>query len=179
MSNLVFQLVFATLAVALVAAALIVRRRRAAARPPEMLPEEQPEAEAPVRRRQFQSFVAQEQQAEATEVPPAVPEAATQPLPEPANESGLSPESDLSPEPDLSEAVMGRLEAAFEALQAGEITLGAYRERIEAEEAVLDRRIAALGSRAGEPELDAALAARESVRWCLGWADEQAGSVSG
>lgn len=210
MSYLVFQLMFAALAVALaVVAALIVRevrKRRAVDRPSEEHAEtEAPQprkvglgrraaspapAEAPARRRQLQSFVEQERQAEGMEAPPIAPEAAAQPLPEPANETGLedtpdsgpepdlASESDLGPEPDLDRAVMGRLEAAFEALQAGEITLDAYRERIEAEEAALDRRIATLGSSAGEPELDAALAARESVRWCLGWADEQAGGIS-
>lgn len=214
MSYLVFQLMFAALAVALaVVAALIVRevrKRRAVDRPTEKNGEERAGAEAPqprkvglgrkaaspapaevpARRRQLQSFVEQERQAEGMEAPPIAPEAAAQPLPEPANETGLedapdsgpepdlASESDLGPEPDLDRAVMGRLEAAFEALQAGEITLDAYRERIEAEEAALDRRIATLGSSAGEPELDAALAARESVRWCLGWADEQAGGIS-
>jgi len=97
--------------------------------------------------------------------PAAVAEAEAEPADEPADTAGS----------DYGQVVLDRLEQAFEALQAGEIALPAYRARVAAEEAEVEQRIAVLQKDVESDELDAALAARESVRWCLNWADEQAG----
>ncbi|HEX8055531.1 MAG TPA: hypothetical protein VF481_02620, partial [Novosphingobium sp.] len=61
----------------------------------------------------------------------------------------------------------------------GEISLADYRQRIEAEHAAVEARIAALQPAGESAELDAALAAQESVQWCLDWAEEQAGAEQG
>jgi hypothetical protein len=87
--------------------------------------------------------------------------------------------SEAGSEADYGQAVLDRLEEAFEALQAGEIALEAYRTRVLAEQAAVEARIAVLQTDVESDELDAALAAQESVRWCLDWADEQAGPQEG
>ena len=224
MSFMVFQLLFALVALALVVIAVIVVRQLAAkrrlgeqassepelpgaaeARAPKLrmglgrkAPEPEPEAEeeAPVRRRQLHSFAEAERtaaEADAVVLPvlePVVePEAEPAPAPEPVLEASFAPEAEAEPEEehsaefeaehttyealDYGEAVMGRLEEAFEDLQAGDITLDAYRQRMQSERAAVEARIAALQPAGDSAELDAAQAAHDSVLWCLDWAEEQ------
>lgn len=180
MSFFMFQLIFAGLAIVLlVVGGLIVRelRRRSAspkarptptkaARPRKpraarTAPEPEPESPPPPRRRQLQSFVENERSEQAEADGPA-----------PATEAPPAP-----PEADYSQAVLARLEAAFDRLQAGELALDDYRDRLLGEQAAIEERIALLhdggDDSGGGAELEAALAARESVRWCLDWVDEQ------
>lgn len=151
---------------------------------------------APTRRRQLQSFVdtewdtPPEPMPEATAAPQSGPEpepepfaplvadftpVAAEPFAEPLPPAPVEAESEHVPAalPDYDQAVLGRLEEAFEALQAGEITLDTYRERILAEEAAVDRRVAMLEAEGDSADLQAALVAQESVRWCLDWANDQ------
>ncbi len=165
--------------------------RKAPKPEPELTPDEPP----PPRRRQLHSFAEAERNAageiEAEWAAPAAKPALTPmgmtpaeitPEAEPEPEADLAPEptpapiptSFVPPEPDYSQAVMNRLEEAFEALQEGEITLPVYRERLLGEDEAVGHRIAVLQSAGDSEELDAAIAARGSVRWCLDWADEQA-----
>lgn len=147
--------------------------------------EAEPAEPAPPRRRQLKTFA----DAERVLVEPgllAEPIAPTEAAPPPEPEQEPEPAAVAEAEPaddepadtagsDYGQIVLDRLEQAFEALQAGEITLPTYRARVVAEEAEVEQRIAALQKDVESDELDAALAARESVRWCLNWADEQAG----
>lgn len=195
MSFVIFQVVFAALAMALLAVIVLiareVRARRAARREkasgdveaavpgprpagigrkaaPAADPASDPAEPARPRRRQLQSFVEQERGIEPEPLPHA-------PVLQPEAPAELP--ADPEPDGDLGQTVLARLEQAFDALEAGTIALGTYRERVREEEAALEARIAALGPDASGPELEAALAARESVRWCLNWADEvEAGS---
>jgi hypothetical protein len=178
MSFVILQLGLAALAVALVVVAVVIvremRRRRGPqvpkpareARAPLLRkapPEPEPEEAAPPRRRQLHAIVEQ-----------ARSEGASESAPPPANDTGAEAADHAAGEPDdYAQAVLGRLERAFEALQAGEITLDTYRARVLAEESAVDRRVAELEGEYESDELDAALAARESARWCLDWADEQ------
>lgn len=175
MSFFMLQLIFAGLVVVLlVVAALIVRQLRnppaasekapKAARPRKLRParaaaepEPEPESPPPPRRRQLRSFVENErdEQAEAELPPPAV-------------EPPAAP-----PAADYAQEVLGRLEAAFDELQAGEMALDDYRGRLLSEQAAVEERLVLLHDGDDDAELEAALAARESVRWCLDWADEQ------
>jgi hypothetical protein len=218
MSFMVFQLLFALVALALVVIAVIVVRQLAAKRrlgeqalsEPELpgaaeakapklrmglgrkAPEPEPEAEeaAPPRRRQLHSFAeAERTAAEADAVVLPVLEPAVEPEAEPVLEASFAPAAEAEPEAehsaefeaehmtdealDYGEAVMGRLEEAFEDLQAGDITLDAYRQRMQSERAAVEARIAALQPAGDSAELDAAQAAHESVLWCLDWAEEQ------
>ena len=205
MSFFVFKLIFAVIALALlVVAGFIVRNHRrgrqavnpATARPPEpkaarlkmpslakKAPDPAPEEPATPRRRQLHSFAeAEKTAAEEAAAPQAEPlaeiesdaaePAVPQPIDEPADEGYDFTDHYAD---DYAQAVLGRLEQAFEALQAGEMALPAYRERVRAEQVAVEQRIAALEREIESDELDAALAARESVRWCLDWADAQAG----
>jgi hypothetical protein len=146
--------------------------------------EAEPAEPAAPRRRQLKTFA----DAERVLVEPGllaepIAPAEKAPPPEPEQEPAAVAEVEAEPadEPadtadgDYGQVVLDRLEQAFEALQAGEITLSTYRARVVAEEAEVEQRIAALQKDVESDELDAALAARESVRWCLNWADEQAG----
>lgn len=228
MSFMVFQLLFAVLALGLlVVAGLIVRqivRKRPSAqaaielappseaepRAPKLRmpslrkqaaePDPEPEAPLPVRRRQLNSFAEAERsaaEADAVVLPvpvcepditeptsngpdlPAEPETAFETAPKPAGESAPEVEATTEQALDYGEAVLGRLEEAFEDLQDEEISLGTYRERVLAEQAAVERRIAALQPGGDSADLDAALVARESVRWCLDWAEEQVGVQQG
>lgn len=230
MSFLVFQLIFAAVALALVAVVVLLVRQFVARRQareagvgevqPAFVAEPQPRfglgrkaaepepeavADAPpvARRRQLHSFAEAERvaaEADAVALPVLEPEmkaepafeaepitqiaveevpleqAATEPMAEP--EEAPSTELDAGDMTDAaldySEAVLGRLEEAFESLQGGELTLAAYRQRVEAEHAAVEARISALQHAGESADLDAALAAQESVQWCLDWAEEQA-----
>lgn len=229
MSFMVFQLLFAVVAVALVVVAVLIVRQLAAKRqsseslpsefaaseipsPPlaepqapklripglgRKAPEREPEADEPLppRRRQLHSFAEAERnaaEADAVVLPVLEPEAEAEPEVEPEQmaQTDLAPQFEAEPEEapaaeleaehmtdealDYSEAVLGRLEEAFEELQGGEITLATYRERMQAEQAAVEARVAALQPGGESAELDAALAARDSVLWCLDWAEEQA-----
>jgi hypothetical protein len=90
-----------------------------------------------------------------------------------APEQEASAETDEADAPPFDAQVLARLEAAFEALQGGEITLDTYAERLGEENAAVEQRIAELGDQGDPGAVEAALAARESVRWCLDWAEEQ------
>lgn len=199
MSFLAFQVIFAALAIGLLAVAILLARRLwgtrqpRASRPPRETasrapkperpglgrkkaadPAPEPAAAPPARRRQLASFAESERIVGGSEAQQAL-----KPMDEPVAPEPLpAAELPAPPDSDLGEAVLGRLEAAFDALQAGQISLDLYRERVRAEEAALDRHIATLPE-SEEDELEAALAARESVRWCLGWADEQRGRKDG
>jgi hypothetical protein len=226
---MVFQLLFALVAVAMVVVVVVVlwqlaskRRsgeqassehaRVAEPKAPKLrmpslgrkAPEPEPESDepAPVRRRQLHSFAEAERsaaEADAVVLPVLEPEmeaapevepvaehvAEVEPIAEPATAVEAEPESELEAEHrtgealDYSEAVLARLEEAFEDLQDGEITLAAYRERMQAEQAAVEARVAALQPAGDSAELDAALAARDSVLWCLDWAEEQASAEHG
>ena len=210
MSFMVFQLLFALVALALVAVLVIVVRQLARKRqssgdassepPAPRMPglgrkaaQPEPEADgaAPMRRRQLQSFAAAERsaaEADAVVLPMLEPETEAAPEIEPVPDVApiAEPEAAFAAEPetehgteealDYAEAVLGRLEEAFEDLQDDEITLNAYRERMQAERAAVEVRIAALQPAGASAELDAALAARDSVLWCLDWAEKQAGA---
>lgn len=116
----------------------------------------EPETPPPPRRRQLQSFATAEKAASET---PTVADTIAAPT---------------ADDGDYAQAVLGRLENAFDRLQADAITLDAYRAEVLAEQAAIEQRIAALRPGGDGPEMDAALAAQESARWCLDWADEQA-----
>lgn len=152
-------------------------------------PEPEPDTPPIARRRQLTSFAESERslaqaEAEALGLPIAdraepepdlfAPE--PEPEPEPLIADAPPPEPAAHSEPDQPEfdqIVMDRLEAAFEALQAEEISLDAYRELVLAEEAAVEEHIAHHQETGDEIALEAGLAARESVRWCLDWADER------
>lgn len=229
MSFLVFQLVFAAVALALVVVVALLARQLIARRQAREMglsevpstvvaepqpqsrfglgrkaaePDPEPAADAPpvVRRRQLHSFAEAERvaaEADTVALPVLEPEETAEPEVEPepitqvsveafaveaAEDPEAAPLTPLDPEDmtdaalDYSEAVLGRLEEAFEGLQSGELTLAAYRQRIEGEQAAVEARIAALQPAGDSAELDAALAAQESVQWCLDWAEEQAGA---
>lgn len=232
MSFLVFQLIFAVVALALIAVVVLLVRQLLAKRQAreagigeaqstvvaepqprfglgrkvaEPEPEPAVEAPQPARRRQLHSFAEAERvaaEADAVVLPVLEPEMKAEPTfeaepitqiaveevaieqdyGEPVAEPEEAPLTELDAEDmtdaalDYSEAVLGRLEEAFESLQNGELTLAAYRQRIEAEHAAVAARIAALQPGGESAELDAALAAQESVQWCLDWAEEQAGA---
>lgn len=108
----------------------------------------------------------------AADLTPAAPEPFAEPASPPSMEA--DPEEIEDPAlPDYDQAVLGRLEEAFEALQAGDITLDSYRKLILAEEDAVDRRVAMLEIEGDSAKLQAALVAQESVRWCLDWANDQ------
>lgn len=230
MSFLVFQLIFAAVALALVVVVVLLVRQMMTKRqareggaseaPSALVVEPQPrfglgrkvaeqepepaaDAPQPARRRQLHSFAEAERvaaEADAVVLPVLEPEMKAEPefeaepitqvaveevvaeeaAAEPMTEPEETPLTELDAEDmtgaalDYSEAVLGRLEEAFESLQNGEVTLAAYRQRIEAEHAAVEARIAALRPAGESAELDAALAAQESVQWCLDWAEEQA-----
>jgi hypothetical protein len=88
-------------------------------------------------------------------------------------EVAASPESAAALPPSFSQRVLDRLEKVFERLQAEEISLDAYVAQVLAEQAEVDQHVAALQASGAAAELDEALAAQESVRWCLNWAEEQ------
>lgn len=156
-------------------------------------PEPVAEGPPPARRRQLASFVEHERtiaEAEAQTVPelpgadaPSAGRQQPEPLPEtwlaaePAVVVAIDDEACDEPEPayagEFDQAVLGRLETAFEAYQGGEISLDTYRHRVGAEAEAVEQHIAIHRATGDEIELEAALAARESVRWCLDWADEQ------
>jgi hypothetical protein len=198
MPFLAFELIFGFVAIALVAlTGLIVReirrKRRAdsqrladapaepepakASRAPlekAAAPEPQSENPSAPRRRQLASFAeaaADETRLELAEVATALPSAPSVAIGSDAE--GLAPTVvDDRTEYDL--VVLARLEEAFEALQAGTLSLEAYMERLQAEAAEIEQRLAALGDDGDPGERDAARAAQESVHWCLDWAHEQA-----
>ncbi|MCW1429876.1 hypothetical protein [Novosphingobium sp. JCM 18896] len=122
---------------------------------PEPEPEQEPETFTPL----------------AADFAPA-PEPFAEPATQPAAEAEPAETEDDAPA-DYDQAVLGRLEEAFEALQAREITLDNYRKLILAEEDAVDRRVAMLEAEGDSDELQAALVAQESVRWCLDWANDQ------
>lgn len=178
MSFVILQLGLAALAVALIVVAVLIvremRRRRGPQGPKpareararlmrKAPPEAEPEEVAPPRRRQLHAIV---ELARSEGAPESAPPAANDTEAEAANPAPGEPD-------DYAQAVLGRLELAFEALQAGEITLDTYRAQVLAEQGAVDRRVAELEGEYESDALDAALAARESVRWCLDWADEQ------
>lgn len=148
-----------------------------------MGPAPAPEAPPPVRRRQLQSFAEAERRETEAAAPPPQPVAESEPAPaapppltaEPPPPA--MPEAAAPPPPDeaYDQVVLARLEDAFEALQAGAITLATYRTRVLAEQAAVEQRIAALEVSGSAEALEAALTARASVRWCLDWAAEQDG----
>jgi hypothetical protein len=203
MSFAVIKLIFGAIAVALLVVLFLVWRQLRGGRPSAApaaseasgtklsklrkaaptTAEPRPEAgPAPVRRRQLASFAEDERIASADDERPGAATASPVEPPAPVIEEPPAP-VELSPEPMLEasssdeqpfdEAVLARLESAFEAYQAGEMTLEAYAERLHGEQAVVDRRIEALGSEGQPAELEAARAAQESVRWCLDWVNEQ------
>jgi hypothetical protein len=201
MPFLVFKLVFVALAAALLAILLLVGMRIWRARQSKAVETAgesrvaelasavsalaetaaQPEAEAlspaPMRRRQLQSFAENERLAEEAEAAALLPLAPTEPGPAPAEAGGEASEPQQAylpeQESEFDAAVLARLEEAFDALQSGEISLEAYRERLLAEQATVEERVAVLETGGDSEELDAALAAQESVEWCLNWAAEQ------
>jgi hypothetical protein len=124
-------------------------------------PEPQPEAPPPPRRRQLHSFAEAEKAASEPEMPPPASDAA-------------AADASVADEANHPEALLHRLEIAFDRLQSGEITLEAYRTEVTAELAEIERRIATLGDDPQGAEMAAALAEQESARWCLEWADKQA-----
>jgi hypothetical protein len=208
MSFALFLLIYAAIAIALVAVVWLilreVRRKRLdkvqPLRPPEprdrpapkvRLParrkttaEPEPETPPPPRRRQLQTFADAEKAAAEHQSIDAVPEpnAPDAPgdadaVPEPDTPDAVAdadvPVIPVETETDYAQAVLDRLEDVFERFQAGDITLDAYRAEVQAEQAAIDQRIAALDHDPDSAAMAAALAARESARWCLDWADEQ------
>lgn len=184
MSFFVFELIFAGLALGLLVIVFFIMRqlrrdREAKAgsapvqakpavakprlpslgrKPPEPEPEPGP---PPVRKRQLRSLSEVERDA-AEEVKVEADEAEAPP----AEPVGAEP-------PKFNQRVLARLEAVFERLQAEEISLDAYVAQVLAEQAEVDQRIAALRAAGDSTELDEALAAQQSVRWCLDWATER------
>jgi hypothetical protein len=142
------------------------------------------------RRRQLASFAeaaaaeAEQAERETLVVLPEVPLAQARPCETaPADlsraETGLlevadvpAPEGCANQGSDFEETVLARLEDAFDALQSGALTLEAYEACVRAAQAEVEQRIAELSDDTDPTALDAALAARESVRWCLDWAKE-------
>jgi hypothetical protein len=102
------------------------------------------------------------------EAPPAEPLPIDPAAPEPAGEDRAWPDP-----AGFEQATLARLEAEFEALQAGEIDLSVYRERLIGVQTSIEDHIAAHQESGDELALEGGLAARESVRWCLDWAEEQ------
>jgi hypothetical protein len=174
------------------------RKRQAAAGQPNAEPERQPESrpsEAPLpglkknapepdpepaegsvpRRRQLHSFAeaaaVEADEGETLTVLPEAPAAEAWPADTALAETPDAPAQDESA--DFEQAVLARLEEAFDALESGALTLDAYVARVEATEAEVEQRIAERSDDTDPTELDAALAARESVRWCLNWAKER------
>ena len=146
-------------------------------------PEPEFDVTMPVRRRQLNTFAEDERiaaQADALGLPMPEPDEPEPEAPEPEPLEPVTPEpvepetSEADAMPDFEQLVLGRLEAAFDALQAGNITLAAYRDLVVEEGEAVERHIARHRETGDEIKLEAALAARESVRWCLDWADEQA-----
>jgi hypothetical protein len=175
MPFLVFELIFAALVVGLlVVAVMIVRQirhdRQAKARP---APREPKPAAAVPRRPGLRRKVAE------PEPEPAAPVARKRQLRSLSEVERETAEEDGPPAPaapevrNFSQRVLARLEGAFERFSAGEISLDAYKALVLAEQEEVDQRIAVLRAAGGSPDLDEALAAKESVRWCLEWADEQ------
>jgi hypothetical protein len=113
------------------------------------------------------------------ETPPVAPIEADVAAPASAYLDSPNPESFDNPDPDWPDAssfeqtILAQLETEFEALQAGEIALDAYRARILALQATVEAHVAQHQQSGDEIALEGGLAARESVRWCLDWADEQ------
>lgn len=200
MPLLIFELAFASVALGLLAVVVLIvrnlRRKRAApaeAKPKGVKPDMPgksvqaagPESDIPPqqRRRQLRSLSEVEQsEAEAVvaaeptaELPAAEPVAAEAPAVEPAVAPIAEPTAGEDPtvEDGYAEAVLAQLEAAFERLEAQEITLDTYTAQLVAEQSAVDRRIADLRAHGTSEELEQALAAAESVRWCLDWAAEQ------
>lgn len=155
-----------------------------------------PATPPPPRRRQLASFAASEREAaEADAV--TLPSVTAAMAEEPDIEGNSQAQAAHAPEPEINadmattaivaetselpvpkpaefeRAVLGRLESAFDAFQAGDVTLDGYRARVLAEEGEVERQIAHHQAKGDAYELEAAIAARESVRWCLDWADEQ------
>jgi hypothetical protein len=187
-----FELILAAVAIILLVVIGIMvrglrRRRQAGTDQPNAEPELKP-AEAPlpglkmapeaepaaVRRRQLTSFAEAAAEANAGDTLTVLPKA-------PAVEAWPS-DTALAETPDalahdegrdFERAVLARLEEAFDALESGALTLDAYLARVEAEAGAVERHIAELSDDTDPTEVDAALAARESVRWCLNWAKEQ------
>jgi hypothetical protein len=160
MSFLLFNLLFAAVAAALlVVIVLAVRqlRRQRQSRPP--LPGWKPARAAPdpapppARKRRLRTLSELEEQ-ERRQAAPATGAATPDETPVPAD-------------------LLARLEACFDRLEAGEITLQAYRAQVLGEQAQIEQRLAALADEAPAGEREAAQQALQSVRWCLDWADQQ------
>ena len=163
----------------------------------------EPAEPPPARRRQLASFATSEReaaqaQADALSLPTAGNDRADEdggaPMPqvEPQPEPELEPErvAETAIEADapmltasapaaFEQAVLERLELAFEAFQSGEVSLDGYRARVLAEESGVERQIARHQADGDEYELEGAIAAREAVRWCLDWADEHGSTPQG
>jgi hypothetical protein len=77
---------------------------------------------------------------------------------------------------DFHQVMLGRLEVAFDRLEAGEITLDAYGALLLTEQAAADRRIVAARSGGAAAALEHAMAARDAVLWCRDWAKDQGDS---
>ncbi|MEJ5978171.1 hypothetical protein WG901_16075 [Novosphingobium sp. PS1R-30] len=186
--------------VLIIALVFMARRKRRSTGPVVQDPPGETEAApaVPARRRQLQSFVDTEWDTPPEPLPEAAPTQQSAfepemefrpPAPlaadfapdeaEPIVESSARSSPEAEPEdaytslPDYDQAVLGRLEEAFEALQAGEITIETYRQHILAEAATVDARVAMLEAEGDSADLQAALVAQESVRWCLDWANDQ------
>jgi hypothetical protein len=175
MPFILFQLLFAAVAIALaIVLFLIMRRLRNDREPPALILREPKPASRP----RLPALGRK-----AAEPPPA-------PAPPPARKRQLRSLSEVerdtaaqddgpgdapppAAEEDFGQGVLARLEAAFEQLEAGAVSLDGYAALVRAEQAHVDRRIAALQPGGPSALLDDALTARDSVRWCLAWADEQ------
>jgi hypothetical protein len=198
MPFLAFELIFGIVAIALVAlTGLIVRavrRKRQADSPQAADAPAEPEparasraslekAAAPEpqsgnppapRRRQLASFAeaaTDETRLVLAEVATALPSAPSVAI---GSDAAALARTALDDRSEYDLVVLARLEEAFEALQAGTLSLEAYMERLQTEAAEIEQRIAALGDDGDPGERDVARAAQESVHWCLDWAHEQA-----
>jgi hypothetical protein len=181
MQFIILEIVFAAIALALVVVVVLIvrqlRRDRHAKR--DAMPREAkptPEAIAP-RPRAF-GLGRKTAETEPEPGPPPVRKRQLRTLSEIERDAADEMPEQVEAEPaddgaDFGPGVLARLEAAFERYQANEIALDDYTALVLAERGAVDRRIAALNPAGASAELDEALKAQESVRWCLKWAEEQ------
>ena len=192
MDFMLFQIVFAIILIALAATGWLLwrsirkRREERGHQPPRSASAPRvaglgrkredkimPEPEAPrVRKRQIGPASAAET------VPEHIPEAplddpvaeAPVPAPTPTPTPLDTVADELAPVPSIQGETMARLETAFIALQAAEMTLADYIALTEEQERILAERIAALQDSGPADALDDARAARDAVLWCRQWA---------
>jgi hypothetical protein len=174
MPFILFQLLFAAVAIALaVVLFLIVRRLRNDREPPALIPREPKPASRP----RLPALGRKAAEPPPAPAPPPARKRQLRSLSEVERDTAKADDPGDAPPPaaeeDFGQGVLARLEAAFERFEAGAVSLDGYTALVRAEQARVDRRIAALQPGGPSALLDDALTARDSVRWCLAWADEQ------